>query len=129
MAAYTTIDLTRIAPDPGDGKRLELELEPAPVTLGDDTYALEPATVPVRIEVSRTATGYAMRLVLVAGHGPVARNIGPDDRRRRVAWCGGRRAWWGLLGQGSRPDECRHHDDECPACRDPLEPRHLGLLR
>ncbi len=62
MAAYTTIDLARIAPNPGDGKRLELELEPAPVTLGDDTYALEPATVPVRLEVSRTATGYALRL-------------------------------------------------------------------
>ena len=28
MAAYTTIELARIAPHPGDGKRLELELEP-----------------------------------------------------------------------------------------------------
>ena len=71
----------------------------------------------------------AMRLVLVADHGPVAGDIGADDRRRRVAWCGRRRAWCRLLRQDSRPDERRHHDDKCPACRDPLEPRHLGLLR
>jgi len=62
MAAYTTIELARIAPSPGDGKRLELELEPGPVTLGADTYELEPATVPARLEVSRTATGHAIRL-------------------------------------------------------------------
>jgi uncharacterized protein len=62
MAAYTTIELARIAPNPGDGKRLEIELEPAPVTLGADVYALEPATVPARLEVSRTATGHAIRL-------------------------------------------------------------------
>jgi len=62
MAAYTTIELTRIAPNAGDGKRLELELEPAPVTLGADTYALDPATVLARLEISRTATGHAIRL-------------------------------------------------------------------
>jgi uncharacterized protein len=62
MAAYTTIELARIAPNPGDGKRLELDLEPAPVRLGVDTYALEPATVTARLELSRTASGYAMRL-------------------------------------------------------------------
>ena len=40
----------------------ELELEPAPVSLGADAYALEPATVLARLEVSRTAAGHAMRL-------------------------------------------------------------------
>ena len=32
MAAYTTIELVRVAPSPGDGKRLELELEPGAVS-------------------------------------------------------------------------------------------------
>ena len=72
--------------------------------------------------VAKLRTRDAMRLVLVADHGPVARDIGADDRRRRIAWCGGRRARRRLLRQGARPDECRHHDDERPAFRDPVEP-------
>jgi len=62
MAAYTTIDLARVAPSPGDGKRLELTVEPGEVRLGDGVYAFEPPEVDGRIEVSRTASGYAMRL-------------------------------------------------------------------
>jgi len=62
MAAYTTIELARIAPKPGDGKRLELELEPGSIRLGADEYALAPGEVPVRVDVSRTAAGHALRL-------------------------------------------------------------------
>ena len=62
MAAYTTIALARIAPSPGDGKRLEVDVDPGPVRRGADEYEFEPHTVRVRLEVSRTATGYALRL-------------------------------------------------------------------
>ena len=62
MAAYTTIELARIAPSSGDGKRLEVELEPGSVELGDDVYELAERIVKARLEVSHTATGYAMKL-------------------------------------------------------------------
>ena len=65
MAAYTTIELIRVAPSPGDGKRLELELEPGAVRLGDDTYVLDPPEVTARLEVSHAAAGFAMRLAFV----------------------------------------------------------------
>ena len=62
MAAYTTIELARIAPLPGDGKRLELELEPGDVALGGHTYSFSPPVVEARLDVSHAASGYAMRL-------------------------------------------------------------------
>jgi uncharacterized protein len=62
MAAYTSIELTRIAPSPGDGKRLEFELEPGRVELGGHVYEFSPPVVNARLDVSRTATGYALRL-------------------------------------------------------------------
>ena len=66
MAANTTIELARIAPSPGAGTRLELDLEPGEVSLGGHTYALSPAVVVGRLEVSRTASGFAMRLAFEA---------------------------------------------------------------
>ena len=65
MAAYTTIELIRVAPSPGDGKRLELELEPGEVRLGDDTYVLDPPEVTARLDVSHAAAGFAMRLAFM----------------------------------------------------------------
>jgi uncharacterized protein len=78
MAAYTTIELPRIAPAPGDGKRLELEIEPGAVDLGGHTYSFEPPVVEARLDVSRTAAGYAMRLAY-AGEvtGPCVRCLEP----------------------------------------------------
>jgi uncharacterized protein len=62
MAAYTTIELARIAPSPGDGGRLEFELEPGEVELAGRAYEFSPPSVGARLEVSRTASGYAARL-------------------------------------------------------------------
>jgi uncharacterized protein len=78
MAAYTTIELSRIAPSPGDGKRLELEVAPGRVELGDDAYELAEGTVTARLEVSHAAAGYAMRLSF-AGElaGPCMRCLEP----------------------------------------------------
>ena len=85
MAAYTTIELARIAPSPGDGKRLELELEPGEVALGGHTYAFSPPVVEARLDVSRTASGYAMRLAF-AGEvaGPCVRCLEPARVRVEV---------------------------------------------
>jgi uncharacterized protein len=62
MAAYTTIELARIAPSPGDGRRLEFELQPGAVELGGHRYEFSPPLVPARLELSRTVSGFAMRL-------------------------------------------------------------------
>ena len=78
MAAYTTIELIRVAPSPGDGKRLELELEPGEVRLGDDTYVLDPPEVTARLEVSHAAAGFAMRLAFMGElTGPCMRCLAP----------------------------------------------------
>jgi uncharacterized protein len=83
MAAYQTIELARFAPSPGDGKRLEVELTPGAVELGGHSYELSPATIEGRLEISRTATGYALRLAF-AGEvaGPCMRCL--DDARVAV---------------------------------------------
>ena len=78
MAAYTTIELIRVAPSPGDGKRLELALEPGELRLGDDVYVLDPAAVNARLEVSHAAAGFAMRLAFAAElAGPCMRCLAP----------------------------------------------------
>lgn len=78
MAAYTTIELIRVAPSPGDGKRLELEIEPGEVRLGDDTYVLDPPEVTARLEVSHAAAGFAMRLAFMGElTGPCMRCLAP----------------------------------------------------
>src|SRR4051795_13650737 len=78
MAAYTTIELDRIARDPGDGKRIEVDLDPGTVRLGADEYAFEPTPAKVRLDVSRTATGHALKLAF-AGElaGTCMRCLGP----------------------------------------------------
>jgi uncharacterized protein len=62
MAANQTIELARVAPTPGDGKRIEIEVEPGEVELGGHGYRVAPESLAGRLEVSRTATGYAMHL-------------------------------------------------------------------
>jgi uncharacterized protein len=66
MAAYQTIELARIAPSPGDGKRIEVELDPGGVELGGHLYGVEPGGIDGTLEVSRTASGYALRLAFTA---------------------------------------------------------------
>jgi uncharacterized protein len=62
MAAYNSIELGRIVPRPGDGRRIEIEIEPGGVDLGGHAYEFTPETVLARLELSATASGYAMRL-------------------------------------------------------------------
>jgi uncharacterized protein len=57
------LDLARLRLSPGEGRRLDLEVEIDPLTLGTETYAAAPPRVPVRLDVSRMlGGGYALRL-------------------------------------------------------------------
>jgi uncharacterized protein len=59
------VDLGRLSLSPGQGRRLDLPVEPGPVELGGSEYALNPPAVTARLDVSRTAAGFALRLRLV----------------------------------------------------------------
>ncbi|HET6830725.1 MAG TPA: DUF177 domain-containing protein [Solirubrobacterales bacterium] len=72
------IDLDALALRSGEAERFELELVPAPPVAGGDELAFESVPITVRIDVSRTTSGYALRLraeaVLLAS---CARCLGP----------------------------------------------------
>jgi uncharacterized protein len=68
MAADThDLDLAGLRLSPGAGRRLRLAVRPAPLELGGERYAAEPARVPVELDVSRMmGGGYALRLRFTA---------------------------------------------------------------
>jgi uncharacterized protein len=61
-APFNTIDLASLALKPGEGRRVDVELRPDPLDLGGERYAFDPAAVAVRLDISRTAAGHALRL-------------------------------------------------------------------
>jgi uncharacterized protein len=61
-APFNTIDLDTLALKPGEGRRVDVELRPDALDLGGERYEFDPAAVAVRLDVSRTAAGHAMRL-------------------------------------------------------------------
>lgn len=65
----------------GEGRRLDLSVRMEPFTLGDDSYLVDPAVVPVRLDVSRTTgQGYALRVRFQAGlQGACMRCLEPAD--------------------------------------------------
>ena len=61
------LDLAGLRLSAGEGRRLELHVPIAPLVLGGERYAAEPAEVPAVLEVSRmTGGGYALRLGFAA---------------------------------------------------------------
>jgi uncharacterized protein len=79
-AAYNTIDLARLAPSPGDGTRLDAAVEPGRLDLGGQLYEVSGGSVPARLDVSRTLTGYALRLRFTAHvDGPCVRCLEHAD--------------------------------------------------
>lgn len=84
MAEYHTIDLSRLALKAGEAKRIDLDLGGDQLLLGGQTYAV---TRPekARIDVSRTLSGYAMRLRASAElSGPCMRCLAPLVYRASV---------------------------------------------
>ncbi len=73
-----TFDLGGLHLSSGAGRRLELDVAIDPFVLGGERYAVEPALVPVQLDVSRTnANGYALRLRFDAAlTGPCMRCLG-----------------------------------------------------
>jgi DUF177 domain-containing protein len=76
-----SFDLGGLRLTSGEGRRLDLDVRMEPFTLGADDYAVEPAIVPVRLDISRTTgQGYALRLRFEATlHGPCMRCLEPAD--------------------------------------------------
>jgi uncharacterized protein len=68
MSARTDIlDLARLSLASGEGRRLDLHVALDDLTYGGERYAVTPAGIPVRLDVSRTTgQGYALRLRFTA---------------------------------------------------------------
>jgi uncharacterized protein len=78
MTGAESIDLARLALRPGAGTRLDLELVVDGLELGGQVYSVEPKPVPARLDISRTASGHALRLAFTASvEGPCMRCLGP----------------------------------------------------
>jgi uncharacterized protein len=79
-AGYHSIDLARFALRPGEGRRLELEAHPGQLEHGGQGYTIAGDSVPTRLDLSRTATGYAVRMRFVAHvDGPCMRCLADAD--------------------------------------------------
>lgn len=80
-ALIDTFDLNGLRLTSGEGRRLDLEVRLEPFELGGDTYPVEPAVVPVRLDISRiSGPGYALRLRFNATLvGPCMRCLEPAD--------------------------------------------------
>lgn len=73
-----TLDLARFVPAPGDGRRVEVDVAPGRLVYGDEAYEVEGGTVAAQLDLSRTTTGYALRLRFDASMaGPCVRCLEP----------------------------------------------------
>jgi uncharacterized protein len=80
-APIDTFDLNGLRLTSGEGRSLSLDVRLEPFTLGADTYAVDPAVVPIRLDISRTTgQGYALRVRFDATlRGPCMRCLEPAD--------------------------------------------------
>jgi uncharacterized protein len=82
MALRTdTFDLGGLRLSAGEGRRLELAVSIDPFVLGGERYPVEPALLPIRLDISRTTgDGYALRLRFEAAlAGPCMRCLEPAE--------------------------------------------------
>jgi uncharacterized protein len=79
-AAYHSIDLARFALRPGEGRRLDLPTDPGQLELGGGGYSVADDSVQARLDLSRTAAGYAVRMRFTAHvMGPCMRCLDDAD--------------------------------------------------
>ncbi|HWD70623.1 MAG TPA: DUF177 domain-containing protein [Solirubrobacteraceae bacterium] len=85
-AAIDSFDLGALRLTSGEGRRLDLDVPIEPFALGVDNYAVDPAVVPVKLEISRTTgQGYSLRLRFAAAlHGPCMRCLESADTTYEV---------------------------------------------
>jgi uncharacterized protein len=74
-----SLELGRLGLSSGQGRRLDLNVAVGPFHYGGEPYAVTPAQVPVRVDVSRTTgNGWALRMRFDAGlEGPCMRCLEP----------------------------------------------------
>jgi DUF177 domain-containing protein len=98
-----TFDLGGLRLTSGEGRRLELAVAIEPFSLAGERYPVEPALVPVRLDISRTTgDGYALRLRFEASIvGPCMRCLEPAAPTFAVD---AREVW--------QPNEARAHRGE-----------------
>lgn len=76
--ATDTIDLDRLGLHSGQGQRIELPVQPGGIELGANLYSPVPEAIEVTVDISRTVSGYALRLrFAVAVSGPCMRCLEP----------------------------------------------------
>lgn len=75
---YHTIDLDRLGLSSGQGTRLEVAVDPGPLSFGGYEYAFGEGSVDATLEVSRTLSGFALRLRFTGAlGGPCMRCLEP----------------------------------------------------
>ena len=80
-----TVDLDSLGLAHGDAKQLQGLIEPDEVRLGGQAYSPQPAACDFRLDVSRTSTGFALRLLFeVVLAGPCYRCLEPATVRVNV---------------------------------------------
>jgi uncharacterized protein len=68
------LDLARFVHSPGEGRRVDVDVGPGELAYGAQRYAVSGGTMDARVDVSRTASGYALRLRFTASvTGPCVR--------------------------------------------------------
>jgi uncharacterized protein len=79
------LDLARFVRSPGEGRRVDVEARPGQLVYGEQAYAVEGGTADVRVDVSRTSTGYSLRLRFAAEvQGPCVRCLEDGEMRVEV---------------------------------------------
>jgi uncharacterized protein len=63
---FDTLDLETLSLRPGDGRRIDARVQVDPVSLGGQPYSVRHGGVDARLDVSRTLSGYALRLAFDA---------------------------------------------------------------
>jgi uncharacterized protein len=83
--ARDELDLGRLSLGFGDGRRIDLPVRTGSFSLGGHRYAPASERVDARVEVSRTSTGWALRLRLEANlEGPCVRCLEPATSKLAV---------------------------------------------
>jgi uncharacterized protein len=65
---------------PGEGRRVDADVTPGRLVYADELYEVAGGTAPARLDISRTAAGYALRLRFEAAvGGPCTRCLEPAE--------------------------------------------------
>jgi uncharacterized protein len=79
------LDLARFVHSSGEGRRVDVDVTPGELTYGDQDYSVTGGTATARVDISRTSTGYSLRLRFAAPvSGPCVRCLGDAEMRVEV---------------------------------------------